>query len=235
MKPAQQREVVAFFRAGFTVSERRACRVAGVPRARCRDRSRAQDQPALRLRLPGALWALAGARVRDGDRRLPILLAREGWHSTHQRVSRRYRLEGLSLRLKTREKRASIPRVPQPPAERPNQRWSRDVVADRLADGRRFRILTVVDNVSRMSPALAADCSPTGERGGVVPDRLTASGGLPEASGVDNGPACSSRALDDGAHRNGVQLAFSRPGRPTDNPCIASCNGHCREACLDQH
>ena len=227
--------MVAYLRVGFQVSERRACQVAGVPRASCRYRSRARDQTALRLRLPGALWALAGARVRYGYRRLHILLAREGWRINHKRVYRLYRLEGLSLRLKTRKKRVSSPRVPPPAAERPNQRWSMDFVADRLADGRRFRILTLVDNVSRVSPALEADFSLTGERVVVVLDRLKASHGLPEAISVDNGPEFISRALDAWAHRNGVKLEFSRPGRPTDNPFIESFNGHFREECLDQH
>ena len=231
MKPAQQRAVVEYFRVGFQVSERRACQVAGVPRATCRYQSQARDQTALRLRLRD----LAGARVRYGYRRLHILLEREGWRINHKRVFRLYRQEGLSLRLKSRKKRVSFPRVPAAAAERPNQRWSMDFVADRLADGRRFRILTLVDNVSRVSPAIEADFSLTGERVVVVLERLKATCGRPEAITVDNGPEFISRALDDWAHRNGVQLQFSRPGRPTDNPFIESFNGHFRAECLDQH
>ncbi len=231
MKPAQKREAVAYFRVGFKVSERRACEVAGVPRASCRYQSQAKDQSALRIRLRD----LAGARVRYGYRRLHILLQREGWRVNHKRVFRLYRQEGLSLRLKVRKKRVSRPRVPPPVPERPNQRWSMDFVADRLADGRRFRILTFVDNVSRVSPAIEADFSLTGERVVVVLDQLKASYGLPEAISVDNGPEFISRALDAWAHHNGVQLAFSRPGRPTDNPFIESFNGHFRAECLDLH
>ena len=58
---------------------------------------------------------------------------------------------------------------------------------------------------------------------------------MPEAIGVDHGPECLSRALGDGAHRQGVRLPFSRPGEPADNPSIASCNGHFRAQCLDPH
>lgn len=231
MKPAQKREVVAYFRVGFKVSERRACAVAGVPRASCRYQSQAKDQTALRLRLRD----LAGARVRYGYRRLHILLAREGWRINHKRVFRLYRQEGLSLRLKARKKRVSSPRVPPPAAERPNQRWSMDFVDDRLADGRRFRILTLVDNMSRVSPAIEADFSLTGERVVVVLDDLKASCGLPEVISVDNGPEVISRALDAWAHHNGVKLEFSRPGRPTDNAFIESFNGHFRAECLNQH
>lgn len=89
-------------------------------------------------------------------------------------------------------------------------------MADRLADGRQFRILTLVDNSSRVSPALEADFSLTGERVVVVLDRLKATCGLPETISVDTGPEFISRALDAWAHHNGVKLEFSRPGRPTD-------------------
>ena len=79
MKPAQQRAVVRFFRVGYRVSERRACRVVGVARSSCRYRSVARDQAALRVRLRD----LAAVRVRYGYRRLHVLLQREGWKVNH--------------------------------------------------------------------------------------------------------------------------------------------------------
>jgi putative transposase len=113
-----------------------------------RYRSRAKDQSALRLRLRD----LAASRVRWGYRRLHVLLRREGWEVNHKRVHRLYKLEGLNLRLKTKKKRVALPRVLCPEATAPNERWSLDFVSDRLADGRAFRVLTLVDNVSRVSP-----------------------------------------------------------------------------------
>ena len=107
MKPAQKRAVVHYFRAGFRVSERRACRVATVPRSSCRYRSVAADQTVLRLRLRD----LAATRVRYGYRRLHVLLRREGWRVNHKRVYRLYREEGLGIRVKRRKKLASAPRV----------------------------------------------------------------------------------------------------------------------------
>lgn len=108
-------------------------------------------------------------------------------------------------------------------------------MSDRLCDGRRFRILTVVDTVSRMSPAIEVDGSLTGERVVAVLERTTAVDGLPQRISVDNGPEFISKALDAWAHRNGVQLAFSRPGTPTDNPCIEAFNARLRDECLNQH
>ena len=149
MRSAQRRELVRFPRVGFKVSERRACRVIPLARATHRYQRQAKDQSALKIRLRD----LAQSRVRYGYRRLHVLLAREGWQVNHKRVHRLYRLEGLSLRLKTRKKRVSGLRGPKPVATQPNECWSMDFMADRLLDGRRFRVLTFVDNVSRVSPA----------------------------------------------------------------------------------
>ncbi len=231
MKPAQKRAVVRYFRVGFRVSERRACRVAGVPRSSHRYRSVARDQDALRLRLRD----LAAARVRYGYRRLHVLLRREGWPVNHKRVYRLYREEGLGIRVKRRRKRVSGPRVLPPPAQRPQERWSLDFLTDSLADGRRFRALTIVDNVSRMSPAIEVGRSLTGERVVAVLERLKRTVGTPERIAVDNGPEFISKVLDAWAYRNGVRLEFSRPGKPTDNAFAESFNGRFRDECLDQH
>lgn len=105
-----------------------------------RYRSQARDQSALRQRIK----ELAETRVRYGYRRLHILLRREGWRVNAKRVYRLYREEGLSLCLKRPKKRVSVPRVAPPPATQPNERWSIDFLRDSLADGRPFRVFTVV-------------------------------------------------------------------------------------------
>ena len=174
-------------------------------------------------------------RVRYGYRRLHILLRREGWRVNAKRVYRLYREEGLSLPLKRPKKRVSVPRVIPPPAARPNERWSIDFLRDSLADGRPFRVFTVVDNVSRVSPAIEAAFSIKGTHVVAVLDRLKATVGLPERLAVDNGPEFISKALNAWAYRNGVQREFSRPGKPTDNAYVESFNGHFRQECLDQH
>jgi putative transposase len=195
---------------GFKTSERKACRTLGVSRSSMRYQSRADQQGALRLRLKD----LAAARVRWGYRRLHVLLGREGRKVNHKRVYRLYKQEGLELRLRTKKKRAALPRVPCPQASAPNERWGLDFVSDRLADGRAFRVLTLVDNVSRVSPALEVDSSLTGKRVTRVLDRAAEVHGLPKALCVDNGPELSGRELDAWAYLKGVNLCFSRPGYP---------------------
>jgi putative transposase len=138
VKPAQRRDLVQFVRVGFQVRERRACHIIPVHRSTQPYRSIAQDQTALRMRIRD----LAAVRVRYGYRRLHILLQRAGWRVNHKRVYRLYRLEGLSLRFKSRKKRPSSLRVAMPMAQAPHEPWSLDCISDRLCDGRRFHALT---------------------------------------------------------------------------------------------
>lgn len=217
--------------AGYRISERRACRTLRFARSSHRYRSCAKDQTALRLRLRD----LAATRVRYGYRRLYILLRREGWKVNHKRIYRLYQQEGLSLRIK-RKKRISVQRVPLPPATAPNERWSMDFMIDGLFNGQRFRVLTLVDNFSKVSPAVEADFSFPGRRVVEVLERIaTTTGRLPKVIHVDNGPEFAGKALDEWAHRWGVKLSFSRPGKPTDNAFIEAFNGRLRQECLDQN
>ena len=108
------------------------------------------------------LRELAAVRVRFGYRRLTVLWKREGWPVNAKRVYRLYLDEGLTVRTKPRKRLASRPRVPLPAPTRPNERWSMDFVSARLADGRWFRTLTVLNIYTRESLALVADRSLTG-------------------------------------------------------------------------
>jgi putative transposase len=110
-----------------------------------------------------------------------------------------------------------------------------DFLTDSLADGRRFRVLTFVDNVSRVSPAVGVDFSLTGERVVSILEGLRQTAGTPKRIAIDNGPEFVSRALDAWAYRHGVQLEFSRLGKPTDNAFAESFNARFRDECLDQH
>jgi putative transposase len=110
-----------------------------------------------------------------------------------------------------------------------------DVRSDRLADGRRFRVLTVVDHVSRVSPVLVVAASISGEQVVVSLEAARRRSGLPERISVDNGPEFVSKALDAWADRRGVQLIFSRPGKPTDNAAIEAFNSRFRDECRNQH
>ena len=142
------------------------------------------------------LKELAAARVRYGYFMLHVLLRREGWQVNHKRVYRLYKLEGLSLRLKTPKKRLSRQRVEGPLVTSPNECWSMDFISDRLASGHSFRALTLVDNFTRECPAIEVDASLTGARVAAVLEHLKQSRGVPARLKVDNGPEFTSRALE---------------------------------------
>jgi len=143
--PAACREAVAHLRSGFAMSERRACRVAAADRSSVRYRPRRPDAGLLRERLK----ALAAQRRRFGYRRLWVLLRREGHAVNKKRVYRLYRQERLMVRRRGGRKRAVGTRAPMPVPSGPNRRWSLDFVHDQMTDGRRFRILAVVDDSTR--------------------------------------------------------------------------------------
>lgn len=123
-----------------------------------------------------------------------------------------------------------------PPLEAPkreNQRWSMDFVTDRLADGRSFRVLTVVDQYSRECPLLEAGRSLTGKQVVECLERLALFRGVPESITVDNGTEFCSRVVDAWAYERGVKLDFIRPGKPAENGYIESFNGRLRDECLN--
>ena len=215
----------------YRISERHAARLVKLAIGTLRYQSRKVFDEVLRHRLR----ELAGTHVRYGYRRLTVLLRREGWHVNAKRIYRLYREEELIVRTKQRRKMARRQRATTPGmAVRPNQRWSMDFVSDKLADGRSFRILTVVDQFTRECVGLEADRSMTGKKvAEVLESAKPERGSLPESITVDNGSEFSSRALEAWAIANDVQLCFIRPGRPVENGFIESFNGRLRDECLN--
>ena len=115
-----------------------------------------------------------------------------------------------------------------------NQGWSMDFMSDELYDGRRIRLLTLVDNFTRESLAIEVSDHLGGHRVAKVLMRLGEKRNLPKTIRVDNGPEFISKVLDQWAYLNGVALDFSRPGKPTDNAFIEAFNGRLRQECLNE-
>ena len=158
--PAARREAVAHLRVAYEVSERRACSALGADRTSIRYRSIRPDDAAVRVRLR----ELAAIRRRFGYRRLGLLLRRAGIRVNHKKLYRLYKEERLTVRKRGGRKRALGTRAPMAIPQDRNLRWSLDFVADTLVSGRRFRILTVVDDFSRECLGLVVDTSLTGPR-----------------------------------------------------------------------
>lgn len=226
--PADRRTAVITAMAAANMSERRACRYTGFARASQRYHARRASHAPLRARL----HTLALLRPRWGYRRLYRLLRREGMRVNRKLVQRVYREEGLSVRRRHR-KRVAVVRMPiAPPAGR-NERWSMDFVSDALADGRKFRSLTIVDAYTRECPAIEVDHSLPGSRVVAVLERLRQTRGLPKVIVCDNGPEFSGEALDQWAALRQVTLQFIEPGKPVQNAFSESFNGRFRDECLN--
>jgi len=156
--PAARREAAAHLGQVHGVSQRRACEALGVDRSSVRYRSRRPDDGFIRSRLR----EIATVRRRFGYRRLHILLQREGIALNHKKLRRIYGEERLQVRRRGGRKRALGTRAPLTVPQGPNQRWSLDFLHDQLSDGRRFRILAVVDDFTRECLGLVADTSLSG-------------------------------------------------------------------------
>ena len=165
-----------------------------------------------------------------------MLLRREGWPVNRKRVRRLYRLDGLQLRMRgQRLKHIALYQGPAPTPLGPTERWSMDFAHDTPADGRPFRILTVVDNWSRHSLVLEAGFRMTGETVGQVLDRVLDTQAVSGSITVDHGTEFQLRALEDWAYRRGMQLDCIQPGNPLENVSIESFNGRLRDECLNMH
>ena len=132
-----------------------------------------------------------------------------------------------------RRKRVSLHRGPVPIPTAVSQHWSMDFVHDQLADGRRFRVLTVIDQWSRESLSLESGSSLSGKDVANALERLSWQRPLPKAITVDHGTEFTSKVLDEWAWHPGVQLDFIRPGKPVGNGLVESFNGRLRDEYLN--
>ncbi|MGH6620974.1 MAG: IS3 family transposase [Alphaproteobacteria bacterium] len=228
--PAARREAAAHLCQSHGVSQRRACHAIGADRTSVRYRSIRPDDDGLRRRLR----ELAAVRRRFGYRRLRVLLTREGIHMNHKKLRRLYREERLQVRRRGGRKRALGTRAPMALPQGPNQRWSLDFLSDALTDGRRFRILAVVDDFTRECLCLVADTSLPGRRVARELDGLIARRGRPVLCVSDNGTELTSMAILSWSQESGVEWHYIAPGKPTQNAFVESFNGRLRDELLNE-
>lgn len=212
-------------------SQRRACDLVGIDPRVYRRRSTRPDDRRLRQRLRD----LSNERRRFGYRRLHILLAREGWQVNRKKIYRLYREEGLMVRKRGGRKRAIGTRRPMTIPQGPNQRWSLDFVSDSLHDGRRFRVLCVIDDFSRESLATIVDTSLSGHRVARELDHIAEHRGYPHMVVSDNGTELTSNAMLQWQQDRNVEWHYIAPGKPMQNGFVESFNGRLRDECLNEH
>jgi putative transposase len=228
--PAAKREGVAHLQAAMGLSERRACSIVNADRKMIRYRSCRSPDTKLRKHLR----ELANERKRFGYRRLFVLLRQEGDPSGINRIYRLYREEGLTVRKRRVRRRAVGVRAPIMVEAKPNVRRSLDFVHDQFACGRRFRILNIVDDVTRECLAAvpthrSRDCRVTRELTALIDQR-----GKPGMIVSDNGTEFTSNAMLAWAQENSITWHFIAPGKPMQNGFCESFNGRMRDELLNE-
>ena len=228
--PQAKREAATALIAEYDFGVTRACGLVRISRSLYRYRPRL-ERPGLCERI----GEIAADKRRYGYRRVYLRLRREGWRVNRKHVYRIYREGGLAVRRRKRKRIGWVERKPLPKPLAANISWSTDFVSDGLADGRRLRCLTIVDDCTRECLAIEVDTSITGSRVKQVMERLADTRGLPKSITVDHGPEFEGQVLDAWAYAANVQMSFIRPGTPNENAYIESFNGKFRDECLNEH
>jgi putative transposase len=212
------------------MSERRACQVIRADRRMVRYRSRRPNDAALRSRL----HELAAEQRRFGYRRLHVLLRHEGHLVNRKKTQRLYREEGLSVRRRRGRKRAAGTRAPMLLEAKANARWSIDFVHDQFGSGRRFRILNVIDDVTKECLAAIPDTSIGGRRVARELDAIIVRRGKPGLIVSDHGTEFTSNAMLAWTQAAAVGWHFIAPGKPMQNGICEAFNGRMRDELLNE-
>jgi putative transposase len=221
---------VAYLCKAHGVSQRRACSVLQIDRSSVRYSSVRPDDTHLRV----VMKAVAAERRRFGYRRVHVMLERQGIIMNQKKLRRLYREEKLQVRKRGGRKRALGTRRPMVLPSRANERWSLDFVSDAFTDGRRFRVLAVVDDFSRECLALVADTSLSGLRMTRELDTIIQRRGTPHTIVSDNGTEMTSMAVLRWCQETGVDWHYIAPGKPMQNGFVESFNGSFRDECLNE-
>ncbi len=178
---------------------------------------------------------LAAQRPCFGYRGLHMLLVRDGLIINHKRVYRMYCERELQVHRRKRKQRARPSRRPTVRPSRRNEAWSMDFMSDAYTDGRAFRLFNVVDDKTKEAVAMDVGVSLPARRVIDALERAIEERGQPDRIRLDNGPEFTCQALDVWAYERGIELRFSRLGKPVDNCDVESFNRRVREECLNVH
>lgn len=195
------------------------------------DYRRKKEEGFLKERIRG----IAYERKRYGYRRIWAILRREGMCVNLKKVYRLYKELGLSVRKRTGRKKATGSRGALYVPQRPNERWSLDFVSDAVYDGRRIRILGIIDDFTKECLTTLVDTSLGGHRVAKQLDILKEEHGLPLMIVSDNGTEFTSKAVLSWSLENKMAWHYIEAGKPTQNAFIESFNGRLRDECLNQH
>ena len=216
------------------VSERRVCAVLEQPRSSQRYERQTADHE---RRLVQRLRSLAQEHPRYGYRRMTALLRREGWEVNRKRVQRLWRREGLKVPQKQRKRRRlgqSANSCVRRRAERINHVWSYDFVEDQTADGKKLKLLPIVDEYTRECLTIEVERHLTAKDVVATLQYLFELRGAPAYIRSDNGPEFIAQAVKDWLVATAVETLYIEPGSPWENAYSETFNSRLRDELLDR-
>jgi putative transposase len=213
------------------VSQRQACKVVSLPRST----QRYKPKPNADAEVIDQLQQLIEKHPAIGFWQSYYRIRRKGFVWNHKRVYRVYTELKLNIRRRFRKR---LPQRVKQSLYQPqglNEVWSIDFMSDTLWDGRRFRLLNIIDDYNREVLHIESDLSLPTARLIRVLEYLKEFRGLPQTIRVDNGPEFISHKLDMWCRENKITLAFIQPGKPMQNGFIERCNGNIRKELLNTY
>jgi len=231
LTPEAKREAVDFLVKEEQLSNRRACKLVKLSRTTYQYKRNPKDDSDVQE----ALTALTAKHAAIGFWSCCYRLWNRGHQWNHKRIYRVY--TDMKLNIRRRAKKRLPERVKQPLSipTAPNQVWSIDFMSDSLADGRKVRILNIIDDFNRESLAVEVDTSIPARRVIRVLERLIAEKGCPANIRCDNGPEFISHLLNEWCAARKITLQFIQPGRPMQNAYIERKNGSMRRELLNTY
>jgi putative transposase len=213
----------------YQVSVRRACSLIGIHRSFWYYESRRDDKE-----VEDKLSELAQQLPTKGFDEYYGRIRQEGLKWNHKRVRRVYRKMGLSLRRKYKKRLPARVKEPLVVPNRVNHTWSMDFMSDTLADGRKFRVLLIMDDFNREVLGVEAGLSFPAQRVVRTLGRLEEERGLPKKIRVDNGPEFIAKHFEDFC-KDRVHIHYIQPGKPTQNAYIERLNREFRKDVLNAY
>lgn len=231
VSPKTKRSCAESLKKDYHFSQRRAFKLVNLHRSVGRYVAKRRECEKERERIK----EIALERPRFGYRRIHVILKKDGIKMNHKKVYRLYKEMGLKVRKRGARKRAIGQRQLKVKATGINQIWSLDFMSDRLVDGRKIRLLNIIDEFSRESLKVVVDTSLSGVRVARELQELIGDKGKPEQIRSDNGTEFTSIAILKWAEEASVKWHYIEPGKPMQNGFVESYNGKVRDEFLNQH
>lgn len=213
------------------LSVRRACKLVALPRSVLMYHKKTRDDSSL----IDALHELVDRHPTIGFWKCYYRLRRKGYGCNHKRLYRVYTMLKLNVRRKARRRLPQRIKQPLLAPQAINQGWSMDFMCDSLVDGRRFRLLNIIDEYNRESLAIEIDTSLPALRVIRTLEQLIERRTKPQTIRVDNGPEFISDRLQQWCDDKHIQLQFIQPGKPMQNGFVERNNGSLRKELLDAY